>query len=313
MKKQTLLSLFILFLTCAFAHASGNVDSTSQSKGIDWVEVIFAGGYLVGVFILLPIVIYTNLKEKLFVSGPVNENEIISMENLSEEEKNSRAETILIKIEEKLTAVTADDGTEMVTITKGSQARFMKRGLDYINKVLNPTDEDVIARVKEFTAVYNDRTQRAFTGSYWIIACSAGVGALMLYTAGFSTFIVIHFLGLLFYILSSRTTFYGIEKRMKIFGGGSGIIGGIMTGLFIGDGAKYYVKHGNGPWKRDWETEGNMAIIGLLIFIFVALILGFLAAFLGVLNFVINYSTSFILPFKNEVKWYEEKFAGITG
>lgn len=312
MKKPLFLSLVIILTAFTTCLAFGDANIPAKEKGIDWVEIIFAGGYLVGVFILLPIVVYTNLKEKLFVNGTDAKNEILSMEKLNDDEKNSRASMILEKIEEKLTHYKDESGIDMVTITKGSQAKFMKRGLDYINKILIPTDEDVIARVNEFTDVYNNRTKRAFTGSYWIIACSAGVGLLLLFTAGLSTFIFIHFLGLLFYILSSRTTMYGIEKRMGIFGRAGGVIGSILTALFLAEGTKYYVKEGSGPWKRDWETEGQMAMIGLIIMIVVALILGFLAAFLGVVNFLINYSTSFLIPAKNEVRWYEDNFSPIS-
>ena len=197
----------------------------------------------------------------------------------------------------------------MITITKGSQARFMKRGLDYINKHLLPTDLGIQERIDEFTKVYKERTKRVFTGSYWIIACSVGVGLLMLFTGGISTFIFIHFLGLLFYVLSSRTTMYGIEKRMNYFGGGTGLIAGIMTSLFLGNGVKHYVREGSGPWKRDWEAEGQMALFGLVILFVVAMFLGFLAALLGVFNFVINYSRSYLLPYKNEKTWYAEHFA----
>ena len=196
----------------------------------------------------------------------------------------------------------------MVTITTGKQAKFMKRGLDYINKKLSPTNTEVIERVNEFATVYEDRARRAFTGSNWIIVCSVGVGVLLFLISGISTFIFIHLLGLLFYILSSRTTFYGIDKRMDYFGITGGIIGSIMTGLFLGAGTKYYIKESGSSWKRDWETEGQMAIIGLFIMLIVAMILGFFAAFLGIINFVLNYSTSFLLPFKSDEDWYAKKF-----
>ncbi len=166
----------------------------------------------------------------------------------------------------------------------------------------------MIARINEFSEVYADRAKRAFTGSKWVIACSAGVGALFLYSAGISTFIFIHFLGLLFYILSSRTAFYTIEKRMERFGGGSGVLGSIMTGLFLGNGVKHYIRDSSGYRRRDWETEGQMAIIGLVIMIFVALLLGFFTAFLGVINTFLNYSTSFVIPFKSNDDWFERNF-----
>ena len=81
-----------------------------------------------------------------------------------------------------------------------------------------------------------------------------------------------------------------------------------MTALALGDGTKYYVSTNGGPYQRDWETEGTMGLIGLVFLLVAALFLGFIAAFLGVINFIFNYSNSFILPFKKPTDWYEEKF-----
>lgn len=283
-------------------------EKSKENKGVDWFEVIILVGYLGGVFVLLPIVIYTNRKEKLFVPNSNNQDQISIIEGLTEEQRNQKAQEILEQIETRLTSFKGEDGSDWITISKGSQAKFMKYGLDYINKKLNPTDQTLVERINEFSNVYNDRTRRAFTGSNWVIGCSAALALLFFFTGGISVFLFIHLLGLVFYFLSSRTTFYGIEKRMKYFGGGSGFIGGLMTGLFLGNGVKYYIKEGSGPWKRDWETEGQMALMGIVLLLIAAMILGFFAAFLGVINFVINYSTSFILPFKSEEKWYLENF-----
>lgn len=284
-------------------------NESKKDSGVDWFELIIIVGYLGGVFVLLPIVLYTNAKEKLFVPDSTNQDQISVIQDLTEEQRNQKAMEILERIESKLTVIKGEDGTDWVTITKGSQAKFMKYGLDYINKKLKPTDQNVIDRINEFTNVYNDRTRRAFTGSNWIIGSSALLAVLFYMTGGISVFLFIHILGLVFYILSSRTTFYGIEKRMKTFGNGPSFISGMMSGLFLGNGVKYYVKEGSGPWRRDWETEGQMALIGLFLLIVVAIFLGIFAAFLGVLNFIINYSTSFLHPFKTEEKWYQENFA----
>jgi hypothetical protein len=200
----------------------------------------------------------------------------------------------------------------MITITKGKQARFVKRGLNYINKHLAPTDILITQRVKEFEFVYNDRAKRAFTGSKWIIVSSVGIGVLFFMTGGVNTFVFIHALGIVFYILSSRTTMFTIEKRMKRFSYAPGFVGNMLNGLFLANGTKHYVKSGDGPWKRDWETEGQMAMIGLFFMAVVSMFLGLLTAALGVLNFVINYSTSFAMPFKSDEKWYSENFEAVN-
>lgn len=311
MRKQIIFTAVLLLIVSVTLFAKGDADATASGGGIDWFELMIVTGYVLGVFLLLPIIIYTNAKEKIFTPNSDNQEEIQPIEGLNEDEKNNRAALILESIEEKMTPFQSEDGEDMVTITSGKQAKFTKQGLDYINKKLVPTNTEVIERVDEFSAVYEDRTRRAFTGSKWVIGSSAGLGILFLYMGGISTFIFVHFLGLLFYILSSRTTFYGIDKRMEYFGGGMGLIGSVMSGLFLGDGTKYYVKESGGSWKRDWETEGQMALIGLVLLFIAAMILGFFAAFLGVVNFVINYSTSFLLPLKSDEDWYEKNLAVI--
>ncbi|MDY0348615.1 MAG: hypothetical protein RBR13_07270 [Tenuifilaceae bacterium] len=283
-------------------------EKSKENKGVDWFEMIILVGYFGGVLVLLPIVIYINRKEKLFVPNSSNQNQISIIEDLTEEQRNQKAKEILEQIDTRLTSFKGDDGSDRITITKGSQAKFMKFGLDYINKKLSPTDQTLVERINEFSNVYNDRTKRAFTGSNWVIGCSVALAILFFFTGGISAFLFIHLLGLVFYFLSSRTTFYGIEKRMKYFGGGSGLIGGLMTGLFLGNGVKYYIKESSGSRKRDWETEGQMALMGIVLLLIAAMVLGFFTAFLGVINFVINYSNSLTLPFKTEEKWYDENF-----
>ncbi len=308
MKKTIYLFAFLL-MTASGVLAAEETGATASGGGIDWVQVIFAGSYLVAVFLLLPIVIYTNMKEDIFVPGDDNDDEIKPIEGLSEQERNSRTMEILARIEDQLTPYKDENGEELITITKASQARFMKKGLDYINKRLLPADQAINDRIKELVDVYEDRTARVFTGSNWVLGCAIGVGILVLLTAGFTSFIIIHVLGILFYYLSSRTTMYGLEKRMQYFGKGSGAIGRIMAALFIGNGVKYYVRHGGGPWERDWETEGQMALLSMVILFFAALILGFFAALLGVINFLMNYSRSFLLPFGSTDDWYARNFA----
>lgn len=310
MRKHLVLISALLLLSAVSIFAAGEA-VTTQEKSIDWFQLLITIGYLGGTFLLLPVVIYTNLKEKLFVRNSDNEEEVQLVEGLTEEERNNRAALILDDIGKKLTPFQLEDGEDMISITSGKQAKFMKRGLDYIKKKLTPTNTEIIERVDEFTGVYEDRTRRAFTGSKWVIGCSAAIGLLFLFTMGFSGFMVIHFLGLLFYILSSKTTFYGIEKRMKYFSGGN-FISSFMKGLFLGDGVKYYVKTGGGPWRRDWETEGQMAMIGLMFMLIAAMILGFFAAFFGVINFFLNYSTSFLLPFKSDDAWYVKNFSPVN-
>lgn len=283
-----------------------------REKSTDWFSLIIAIGYLVGVFVLLPIVIYTNHQEKIFSAAENPEKmEVI---DATEEERNQKAAVMLEKIEAKMGRYTnEEDGEEYITITSGAQSRYTKFGLDYINQHLDPSDADTKARVAELTDVYNKRTKRSFTGSKYIIGAAIGIVVLMGvidWTMLFSFFMLLHVAGLIFYYLSSRTPVYALEKRLKTFGSKRlGIAGGVLAGLFAGFGAKSFVSVNGGAWQRDYETEGSNAMVLLLIIVFVALIIAFMVAVFGVINFVINYSTSFLLPNQNAKKWYEKNIA----
>lgn len=312
MKKKIYITVFFAF-TGMMLLAANEPETATSGGGIDWVQTIFAGSYIVAVFLLLPIVVYTNLKEGVFIPGEDDDEQIKPIEGLSDEERNQRTRQILEEIDNKLTPYKNEDREELITITKASQARFMKHGLDYINKRLQPGDPDLLKRVDDFIDIYQNRTQRVFTGSNWVLGCAIGVGVFIVLIAGFTSFLIIHALGILFYYLSSRTTMYGLEKRMEYFGKVPKVLSGIMNSLFIGNGTKYYVRSGGGPWERDWETEGQMALFSMVILLFAAMILGFFAALLGVLNFLMNYSRSYVLPFGTLDDWFKNNFeAGIT-
>ncbi|MFW5707900.1 MAG: hypothetical protein ACOC12_08270 [Bacteroidota bacterium] len=303
-KTITLLTALSLISIPLFANTT-----ESSGGGFDYFSFFIAAGYLLGVFVLLPLVLYTNFNEKIIDPREGNPDKLKLLEDLTEEERNERAVSILQRIEEKLTPVTDEEGNEMITITNGAQSRFTKRGLDYILTRLNPTDQDILDRVDEFKEVYKQRSKRIFSGSYWIIACAAGLGLLFIYTGGLSFFVVIHWLGLLFYILSSRITIYGAEKRLKWLGGlSTGIIAGIMGGLFGSFDTKHYNVYSSGRRERDYNSELSGSMITILLLAVVAMIIGFLTALMGVINFLWNYTHSFLLPFKNCDQWYATNF-----
>ncbi len=297
--------------TAAAAAAAATGETSSGGGGTDWFSIIVAGAYLLGVFLLLPVVIYTNLNEKIHQYNPDRQDQL-DIQNLSQEVKEQKAMAILERIDEKLDHFTDEEGNELVTITKGRQARYLKCGLDYINRHLQPVSDEVNQYVEEFTELYSDRVKRTFTGSKWIIGCGAGILVLMgLIDASMliEPFAIIHLLGLVFYILSSRTTQFTKEKREERFGSRKpGVAGLVFGSLFAGFAVKEYVSVNGGPWKRDYEGEFSSSIILIFIIAVVAILVSFLVAFFGVINFVLNYSTSFLNPFRSEQRWYEKEF-----
>jgi hypothetical protein len=275
-----------------------------------WFRTTLVVVYLVSFILLLPIILYTNFRSRLKFRKHVK---IHPLEGLSEEERNDRAAIIIDRIDSLLTPYKADDGSDMITITKGSQTKFMKQGLDYINKRLGPTDETVIEGVDILTDIYRNRTKRRFTGSRWVILCSICT-ALFLYKVLHVNviFIYIHIFGILFYILSSRTTAYQIEKRMKKNTGLKGMLGSISySGLLLNDGVKYYERDQYGHKSRDWESEGDSLIVRIFIIAPIIMTIGIAITFFGVISFIANYSTSFLLPFNPIERWYDRNFISV--
>lgn len=305
MKKRFLIT-FSLILLISFTAFAGN----SELGSVDWFAILLVTIYVVAILILLPLVIYTNLNESV-VDIPsdigLKEGEV---EGLTEEERNQKTDEILSALNDKLTPVEDEEGNELITITKGSQARFVKRGLDYILLKLKPSEEELINRVEEFRNVYENRAQRKFTGSKYIIISAVGLGALVWWAAGgFTTFIIIQALGLLFYILSSRTTMYGIENRVRWLGAVNlGFISGLFTSFFSAMDTEYYTVYSDGSKETDSEMTMTNWVFQIMLILFTAIILGFLVAVMGVVNFIMNYSRSFLWPFKKLDKWYEDNF-----
>ncbi len=316
MRRHMILTAALLLLWGVSLFAAGETGTPAPESGTGLFQLLVVVGYLLGIFILLPIVYYTNQKEKLFTPNPENPEEIQPIESTSEEERNNRARLILEGIESQLTPSQPGNSEGGVTITKGKQARFMKRGLDYINTKLVPTDTGVIERTNEFAAVYEGRTQRVFTGSKLIIGCGAVTGVVYVFFSGITNFVFFHLVGLGFYALASKTTAYALEKRMKNFRSGTGIIKSIMAAILIGESdeeSRRLVKDIYGNWvRKDHETEGMAAMLKLVCVLMVAVIVGFLVAFFGVVNFFLNYSTSYWLPFKSDDDWYANNFTQVT-
>ncbi|MDD2331717.1 MAG: hypothetical protein PHI68_03580 [Candidatus Cloacimonetes bacterium] len=274
---------------------------------VDWFSLLILIGYIGGNIFILPVVIYTNLNEGLKSRAKPGTSPP-AFEGLSEEERNQRTDILLKKIGDKISNYKDEEGNDMITIKHGSQAKFLKRSLDYINTRLLPTDPELNKWVDEYSTLYKDRTRRLFGGSKLIIGCSIGLGVFLGYF-GLWSFMIWHGIGLLLYILASRIPYYAAERRAKFFSGGfwGGMIGGIFAGLFAGASTKHFVKYGDGPWQRDGSAELTNSFAMILIMFVIAFIIGLFTAFLGVVNFLMNYSTSLIIPFsKANDAWYEK-------
>lgn len=164
----------------------------------------------------------------------------------------------------------------------------------------------VVYNVQGLVQLYEARTERFFTGSKWIMFAAGAVAAFVLYTEGLSTFFFVQLAGMAFYWLASRTPLYQIESRMDTFGSmGLGIVGGLLAGLFVGSGTRYYTEDSMGFRSRDYESEGQAAMLQMMLMAFAVLIVGALIIAFADLNAVMNYYSSYQKP-EDLNNWYDE-------
>ncbi len=284
----------------------------AKEKSTDWFSIIIASTFMLGLFALFPLVIFTNVKEKLNLTPKSNAEIEDFINSLSMEERNQRAYEILESIENKLSTVPGEDGSDLLTITKGSQARYVRNGLEYIATYLQPDNQELTEQMNAIKEVYDNRTERYFAGSKWILGCAIAIPVVAVFidfSSLWSSLMLLHFCGIAFYYLASRVPAYILEKRLRIFGSkGKGLVGVIMTSLFAGSATKHYVSINGGPWKRDYDEEFSSNMTFLMIATIIAFLIGVFVAIFGVINFILNYSTNFILPFKSCKQWYDKTF-----
>lgn len=303
-----LLIVFMMILSTVLLAESGASESKGKSRTVETIFYTIVGICLLGgAFAGLPLIIYTNQAEKISFPG---EGEVCLISGLTEEERNERARLILSEIDDKLHQYDDEDGTQVVTINSGGQAKFTKRGLDYINRRLAPTADDVTGRVKDLAGLYAERTKRFFTGSKWIIISGALFCVLALVMKAWGMAFV-WILGLAFYSMASRMTIYGIEKMIEWKGTVKiGCATAIFSVLWSGMNTTYYNVYKDGRKEMDLHSTIGSGFIYFALMMFVVMLLVMLMPIIGALNFVLNYWSSLLLPFGyDEDKWYQENFA----
>lgn len=339
---KTLLTLLFIIYVSVVALAQSNqpnaldgvddhiVDSeiTSEDqieKKDSYLEIILGGGLTLVFLSLFGVIFYTNKNEKILTSDNSSYINREDSEVLTEEERNENAQKILELIEGELTMIEDEEGNSLLTITKGSQARFVKRGLDYIAVVLKPTNSNVLDRVNEMTGLYESQIKREFVGSKFILWGSIVLAIiytimnlslsewylLPLFFAIFAPIIA-------FYYYASKAPRFIIEKR---YGGGKTNVPDILIGFLLAGFAVSpfaYFKHymsvdGGKTWERDHNEEFSSTLFSLFlnliwkaIMLFIAFILIQAIFLFSIINVLLYYATTLLSPLNNPEKWYQK-------
>jgi hypothetical protein len=280
---------------------SGSKSSSEGFGFFDLLELLMVVGYLAGVFVLLPLVVLTNIAERTVPRAPVAEG-ITPGEDFTDDDMQAR--DMMDSLANELPDAEDEDGSTYKTITSGSQVRKARNVLVEISKNLHLTNAGVLGQFDALRELYQVRSRRVYTGSFWVLACAAIMLVLFYFSGpgGIQTFMVIHLLGMIFYTLASRTPIYLLEKRTSRLSAG-GFMGAIIGGvLFSNTSTRYYNVYSDGHKERNYEHEAGSTIFGFILLAVLVIFCGFLIGVFGVISFIMNYSTSIQLPFKLKLK-----------
>ncbi len=123
MKTQKLIAVALLFGSSLAGYAQEVAETAEKtSGGMPWEEIIF-GTFLLATILFVPMVIYTNIKEKLNLEP----DESDPLQALSDEERNERAMFILDEVDQKLTHFESEEGEDMITIEKWCTSKIFKK------------------------------------------------------------------------------------------------------------------------------------------------------------------------------------------
>jgi uncharacterized membrane protein len=186
-----------------------------------------------------------------------------------------------------------------------------------------PTDKKVVDTFVRYAEILKSKTDREFDGSGLLLALASGVALFIIIMGiaglagggGFGVFIAAVLAAVLFflapcgiYFLACRTPGFMLEVRkskkpsrfkfvnvvvMILFGAG---IAGLKADL--GGSTKWYKVYSDGSKTRDWETEGQMAMMALAIKGFILcmiLVVLFLIATSVILWAFINYLRNYVI------------------
>jgi hypothetical protein len=279
--------------------APGPKSSSKEFGFFDLLELLMVVGYTIGVFVLLPLVILTNIAERTVPQAPVAEG-ITPGEEFTDDDTQAR--DMMDQLADELPDAENEDGTTYKTITSGSQARKARNVLVEIGKNLHLTNTGVLEQFDALRELYQVRSRRVYTGSFWVLACAAAILVLFYYSGpgGIDAFMVIHLLGMIFYTLASRAPVYLLEKRSHRLSTG-GLMGAVIGGVLFSS-TRYYNVYSDGHKERNYEQEAGNTLFGFLLMAVFVIFCGFLIGVFGVISFIMNYSTSIQLPFKLKLK-----------
>jgi hypothetical protein len=207
----------------------------------------------------------------------------------STDEENQQCYGLMDQMVDCWTDIEHEDGQEM-HYPKNMKEIVKARKLLVQVIDIAPTDQKVVDTFVHYAEILKSKTDRQFDGSGMLLALASGVALIILImgiaaligSGYFGGFIVAVLAAVLFflapcgiYFLACRTPGFMLEVRqnkkpsrfkfvnvvvMILFGAG---IAGLKANL--GENDKWYKVYSDGSKERDWETEGQMAMMALAI------------------------------------------------
>lgn len=269
-------------------------DTTAASGKTNWggiVELILGialFGWVIGHMVYVNFIAGKRYKE-VFTPEYFRQNRMDrGLNEYASREEDLEVRTLLERAFEEWPVV--DTSGEQV-YRKPKKMKQIKSAAALIDQAiaLAPTDSETIDRLNELTDVVNSNEERSFFGSKTLIVIAIVVCAVFSYFMFTPIAIVSTVLGVIMYILASRTPAFLIDKRVEK-GRGSlskGVLGGVLAMIAGAQTVRTVTTWSDGSKTK--EDDYSQHWIAIFIGIIVIVLLGIYIALWALVNYLRNY------------------------
>ena len=290
MKKILLTILASATTFGAFAQEAATQTSTTDSKVLDTLIAVVV---IIAIVAMIAHMIYEHFRGNLNTEYTVDYFRNLRKESASRDMTAAEVDDYNQRIDQVLSTwdeIYDEDGEAIPYPFKRSAVMNMWRLSKEITAA-NPTDSQLVARVNGINEILNHALKRQFSGSKAMVIVAIIMAVIMGLIADSVAPAITVGIGILLYLLASRSATFLIAKKEAKGRGNRSFLSGIIGGLFMGIAtAKTYktvTTYSDGSTTT--ETDNSDTWISMIFAFIVMLILAAFLAVISVINYIRNY------------------------
>lgn len=290
MKKILLTILASATTFGAFAQEAATQTSTTDSKVLDTLIAVVV---IIALVAMIAHMIYEHFRGNLNTEYTVDYFRNLRKESASRDMTAAEVDDYNQRIDQVLSTwdeIYDEDGEAIPYPFKRSAVMNMWHLSKEITAA-NPTDSQLVARVNGINEILNHALKRQFSGSKAMVIVAIIMAVIMGLIADSVAPAITVGIGILLYLLASRSATFLIAKKEAKGRGNRSFLSGIIGGLFMGIAtAKTYktvTTYSDGSTTTD--TDNSDTWISMIFAFIVMLILAAFLAVISVINYIRNY------------------------